>query len=141
MAITVVNLETAVIAFDELCNYYLKDTDVDILAPAIVAKYFDEPIDEALDMWLHVSQDELDDNLKAVKAEVEEDPALCALHDLLYETYQTFGHLGLILRVVLLDRHGNLLVQTEEIDDDSYRFHIDSKDRIVQHIRYGYFRN
>lgn len=139
MAITVINLENAIVAFDEMCNHYMQDTDVDVLAPAIVAKHFDNPIDDALDAWLHVAQDELDHNLNQLQDEHQANPMLLALHDLLYEIHQSFGHLGLIIRVVLLDRLGNILVQTEEIDNDSYRFHIDSKNGVVQHTRYRYF--
>lgn len=141
MAITVINLESAITAFDELCNQIMSDADVDILAPAIVAKQFDGFIDEALDAWLHVGCDELDNNLVQLREEYQEDPMQLALHDLLYEIHQSFGHLGLIIRVVLLDRLGNLLVQTEEIDNDSYRFHINSKNGVVQHTRHRYFGN
>ena len=139
MAITVINLESAITAFDELCNQIMADTDVDTLAPAIVAKQFDGHIDEALDSWLHVGCDELNHNLAQLQEEHQEDPMQLALDDLLYEIHQNFGNLGLIIRVVLLDRLGNLLVQTEEIDNDSYRFHINSKNGVVQHSRHRYF--
>lgn len=141
MAITVINLESAIVAFDELCNHYLEDTDVDELASSIVAKQFDAPLDEALDEWLHVSQDDLDTNYMTLKEKAEDTPVLLALNDLLYEIHESFGHLGLIIRVVILDKLGNMLVQTEDIDNGSYRFHINSKDRVVQYPRHSYFRH
>lgn len=135
MAITVLNLPSAVKAFDDLCATNLKDIDIDTLVSTVVAKQFDGVIDEALDKWLHVAQDELEYNLNAIKEETSDTPT--SVHDLLYDVHESFGHLGLIIRLVIIDNHGNILVQTEEIDNDSYRFYIDSKNSVFQCPRYG----
>lgn len=141
MAITIINLESAITAFDALCGQFMEDTDVDDLAPAIVAKYFDRYIDDVLEQWMYVPQEDLEDTLTRLKQDPEDETPVPEVHDLLYEVSQSFGYLGLIVRVVLLDRLGNLLIQTEEIDDDTHRLNRDTKNGIVQHPRYGYFGN
>lgn len=139
MAITCINLEKAVSVYHELCNVYMTDMDVDNVAPSLVAKGFDNIIDNELDNWIHVSNENLDETLASIQDDSNDVPHV--LNELLYEIHQSFGSLGLIIRVVLLDNVGNLLIQTEDIDDDSYRFNSNTKDGIFQYPRYGNTRN
>lgn len=131
MSITVLQLDEAAVAYDLLCERNFKDTDVDTIASSVIAKNFDTAIEYCLDEWLYISPDFLSSHLAELKKGDEYDDALIAVHELLYEIHDGYGHLGLIIRVALLDHRGNLLVQTEEIDNVSYRFYVDTKNSVV----------
>lgn len=141
MSITIINVERAVSIFETLCAHYFVDSEIDVIAPTILAKQFDNLLDEAVDDWMLKNPEELKNNLKEL---IEEDPdnlIHVAIHELLYDIYNDFGHLGLLVRVVLLDGNGNILVQTEDIDNDSRRFQLNRKNGFFRHPRHRDIRN
>lgn len=138
MALTVLNLEEAVEVYDALCYLNFPDEDIDTIASSVIAKMFDEPIDELLEEWAHVDTSELNSHLQTLVVSNEVEPAVIAIHQLLYELQLNYSHTGSIVRVALMDGRGNLIIQTEDINDDSYNFKRHWQNRIVHYACHQY---
>lgn len=136
MALTMLNLEEAGAVFDALCIENFPDEDIDVIASSVIAKMFDEPIDEILDEWSHVDIYDSKEHLRVSIEVAQGNDAVIAIHRLLYELQLTYGHTGTIVRVVLVDGRGNLILQTEEIDNDSYNFKRNWENSIVHYPCY-----
>lgn len=126
MSLTILILDEAKAAYELLCAETFIDEDCDDDASSIIAKKFDNHIDLLLEDWIPVINGTLDiDELRSQLC--EEDgitPADIAVHELLYEVHHSYAHLGMIIRVVLLDHLGNLIVQTEDLTDVNHHFRV-----------------
>lgn len=131
MTTIILKLDSAKDAYRILHSEQYPDSDLDHIASSVIAKKYDSLIEEELDKWLHIDEDKYVDHLKDLMDYHRDEPDLMAIHRLLYEIHNDFGHLGLIIRLALLDGNGNLFIQVEELNNVSYRFHVYPKDGII----------
>lgn len=126
MSLTILNLEEAKATYEALCADMFIDEAVDDAVSALIAKKFDVRIDELLDAWSEVITGEytVDELLTHLCDNDDISDADVTVHQLLYEVHRNYLHLGIIIRVVLLDHLGNLIVQTEDLTDANYNFRL-----------------
>jgi hypothetical protein len=126
MSLIILNLEEAKAAYRALCAEVFIDEAVDDSVSTLIAKQFDGRIDDLLEEWIPVlnGTQTIEDMCVYLCDGEDVSTADVAVHELLYEVHRNYSHLGIIIRVVLLDHLGNLIAQTEDLTDANYNFRL-----------------
>ena len=101
MAIIILNSDYAKECYDHLVRVHCKDDDLENVSSRQIARFMDSELDRIFDVIDIEDTSILDDDELIV-------------YNFLIMMINQYKALGIIIRIYLLDRFGNFLIQTEE---------------------------